>query len=81
MLAPMACLVVMPPICPRSPVLARIRILNHRMGYPRLYTTPELVSRRVRDRSSIPAGSCPGPMAVDIPRERQDAKEGVCRGG
>jgi hypothetical protein len=39
MLAPMACLVVVPPICPRSPALARI--LNHRIGCARPHTPPE----------------------------------------
>jgi hypothetical protein len=39
MLAPMACLVVVPPICPRSPALARI--LNHRLGCPRPQGPPE----------------------------------------
>jgi hypothetical protein len=39
MLTPMACLVVVPPICPRLPALARI--LNPRIGCPRLHTPPE----------------------------------------
>jgi hypothetical protein len=39
MLAPMACLVVVPPICPCFPGLSRI--LNPRIGCPGLHTPPE----------------------------------------
>lgn len=38
MLAPMACLVIVPPIRPRFPVLSRI--LNHRIGCPRPHGPP-----------------------------------------
>jgi hypothetical protein len=39
MRAAMACLVVVPPLCPRLPALPHIR--NHRRGRPRLHTPPE----------------------------------------
>jgi hypothetical protein len=79
MLAPMACLVVVPPIFPRFPALSRI--LNHRIGCPRLHPPPEWrVAARAR-ALQYTAGSCPGPIVVDIPRGRRDAKEGVSRGG
>jgi hypothetical protein len=39
MLAPIACLVVVPPICPRSPALARI--LNHKLGCVHPHGPPE----------------------------------------
>jgi len=64
MLAAMACLVVVPPICPHLPALSHI--LNHRLCRPRLHTHPSEVSRRVR--SSITAGPWPGAIVVDIPR-------------
>jgi hypothetical protein len=79
MLAPMACLVVVPPICPRFSALSRI--LNHRVGCPRLYTPPEWrVEARARSlkytRRLVSRAHGRG-----YPEGRRDAKEGVCRGG